>query len=162
MNKKLKIYLDTSVINFLFSEQSPEKRDITIEFFEKYLEYYDVFISEVVVAEIQQTKNIEKRNILFSAIDKYKIEYYNSINDEISNLANVYIGKKVIPEKKFEDALHIAFSTYYEFDILLSWNFRHLANINKQEKINIINQSLGFRKQLLLLNPMEVIYENEG
>nr|HPO63799.1 hypothetical protein [Candidatus Kapabacteria bacterium] len=34
MNKKLKVYLDTSVINFLYSEQSLEKREITIEFFE--------------------------------------------------------------------------------------------------------------------------------
>ena len=32
--KKLKIYLDTSVINFLFADDSPEKQDITIEFFE--------------------------------------------------------------------------------------------------------------------------------
>jgi len=30
--KKLKIYLDTSVINFLFADDSPEKQEITIEF----------------------------------------------------------------------------------------------------------------------------------
>ncbi len=159
--KKLKIYLDTSVINFLFSEQSPEKKEITLEFFEKYLDYYDVFISEIVIAEISKTKVDEKRKLLLSAIKKYHLEYFDAINREISLIAKVYVERKIIPEKKIEDALHIAFCTYYGFDILLSWNFRHLANINKQEKINITNQSLGYRKQLLLLNPMEVIYEDE-
>ena len=42
--KKLKIYLDTSVINFLFADDAPEKRDITIEFFEHYVKtkFYEV------------------------------------------------------------------------------------------------------------------------
>lgn len=48
-----------------------------------------------------------------------------------------------------------------EFDILLSWNFKHLANINKQEKINSLNLTLGYRKPLLLLNPMEVFDEED-
>jgi hypothetical protein len=32
MMKKLNVYLDTSVINFLFAEDSPEKKKITEEF----------------------------------------------------------------------------------------------------------------------------------
>jgi hypothetical protein len=45
MNKKLKIYLDTSVINFIISEQSPEKKEVTIDFFENHLYKYEVYIS---------------------------------------------------------------------------------------------------------------------
>ena len=33
--KKLRIYLDTSVINFLFADDAPEKRDATVEFFKE-------------------------------------------------------------------------------------------------------------------------------
>ena len=29
--KKLVVYLDTSVLNFLFADDAPEKRDITLE-----------------------------------------------------------------------------------------------------------------------------------
>ncbi len=49
-----KVYLDTSVINFLFAEDAPEKQEITIEFFNEYINrnLYGVFISPVVVDEI--------------------------------------------------------------------------------------------------------------
>jgi len=60
---------------------------------------------------------------------------------------------------KYNDALHIAFATYYEFDILLSWNFKHLANIKKQMAINSVKQGEGYSKKFHLLNPMEVLYE---
>ncbi len=159
MNKKLKVYLDTSVINFLYSEQSLEKREITIEFFEKFLDFYDVYISEVVITEISKTKEESKKTKLFETINKYNLLVYNKLNNSIADLAQIYLNKGIIPAKKVEDALHIAFCVYYEFDILLSWNFRHLANINKQEKVNTVSIANGYRKQLLLLNPMEVIYE---
>ncbi len=159
MNKKLKIYLDTSVINVLFSEQSPEKKAITIEFFEKYIDLYDTYISDIVLAEINRTKTAEKRDLLLEAIYKYKIDVYDVISDEILELADKYVIESIIPASKLEDALHIAFAKKYEFDILLSWNFRHLANINKQILINGVNLKYGYLKQILLLNPMEVIYE---
>ncbi len=159
MERKLKIYLDTSVINFLFSEQSPEKREITLDFFENYISSYEVYISDFVIYEIENTTNEIKKAILISAIEKYKLTIYDKSNQDIIDLANIYITNNIIPQKKFDDALHIAFCTFYEFDILLSWNFKHLANINKQEKVNRVNSSLGYRKQLLLLNPMEVVYE---
>jgi len=81
------------------------------------------------------------------------------LNDTITELALKYIENNIIPNSKFEDAQHIAFAVYYEFDILLSWNFKYLANINKQNLINGVNYLLGYCKQILLLNPMEVIYD---
>lgn len=159
MNKKLKIYLDTSVINFLFSEQSPEKKEITIEFFENYLNDYDVFISDIVIDEIKKTKEIEKLNLLIDAIINYNLVVYDKLNEDIRILAEKYINNNIIPQKKLEDALHLAFATYYEFDILLSWNFRHLANIEVQRKVYGINLISGYSKQLFLYNPMEVLYD---
>ena len=38
--KKLKIYLDTSIISFLYADDAPEKQSITVEFFKKYLSVY--------------------------------------------------------------------------------------------------------------------------
>lgn len=157
---KLKIYLDTSVINFLFADDAPEKKEVTIDFFENYLDIYDVYISSVVLDEIDNTRNEIKKLQLFKSIQYFNLKNFNIVNNEIIEIANVYIEKGIIPKNKFEDAVHIAFATYYEFDILLSWNFKHLANINKQIVINSLNLSIGYTKQLLLLNPYEVIYEN--
>jgi hypothetical protein len=159
MNKKLKIYLDTSIINFLFADDAPDLKEINIDFFENYMFNYDIEISDIVITEINKTKNQEKRELLFNAINKYKLLIKNKLSEEIFEFAKYYIDYGIIPENKPEDAQHIAFATFYEFDILLSWNFKHLANINKQMLVNSLNLQKGYNKPLLLLNPMEVMYE---
>jgi hypothetical protein len=73
----------------------------------------------------------------------------------------IYLDTSVINFLFADDALHLAYATYYEFDILLSWNFKHLANIRKQEQVNLINLENGYRKQLIMTNPMEVLFEKE-
>ncbi|MGA2297642.1 MAG: hypothetical protein ABSG15_08855 [FCB group bacterium] len=159
MPRKLKIYLDTSVINFIYADDAPEKKDVTLDFFNNYLNEYDVFISSIVYDEIDNTRSEIKKLLLYEAIKRYNLKTFNEINNEIVKIAQIYIDKNIIPVSKFEDAMHIAFATFYEFDILLSWNFKHLANINKQVLVNAINTSIGYNKPLLLFNPMEVIYE---
>ena len=159
MNKKLKIYLDTSVINFLFADDAPEKRDVTIDFFENYLDDYDIYISNIVINEILKTKNQTKMDLLLNSISKFNLEIYAIENEEIIDLSNIYLEKTIVPKNQNEDAKHLAYATYYEFDILLSWNFKHLANILVQTKLNSINISLGYNKILRLTNPMELVYE---
>jgi hypothetical protein len=44
-------------------------------------------------------------------------------------------------------------------DILLSWNFQHLANINKEQKIIILNKTLGYNYPFRMGNPLEVYFE---
>jgi len=156
---RTKIYLDTSVINFLFADDAPEYKTVTVDFFDNYLTEYEVYISEIMYLEINRTSNKNKKALLHKAMEKYGLQVYASLNSEIELLANKYTAKKVIPENKIEDALHIAYATYYKFDILLSWNFKHLANIKKQFEINAINKKEGYTQKLNLLNPIEVLYE---
>jgi len=159
MIKKLKIYLDTSVINFLFAEDAPEKKEVTIDFFENYLYDFDVFISEIVIEEIFQTKNPKKLILLKNSLNNYNLIPYNELNSDIIELSELYLRNLIVPLNQKEDAKHLAFATYYEFDILLSWNFKHLANINVQRKLNALNTILGYNKPLLLHNPMELTYD---
>ena len=159
MKKKLKIYLDTSVINFLFADDAPDLKNITIDFFDNYLEDYEVFISDIVINEIKKTNNESKKLLLIEVIDKYKIKIFADIVEEIFILSEEYINRSIIPKSKIEDALHLAFATFYEFDVLLSWNFKHLANLKNQEQVFIVNLENGYKKQLIMTNPMEVIYD---
>jgi hypothetical protein len=55
------------------------------------------------------------------------------------------------------DFLHIAYSTVFEMDVLLSWNFHHLANINKEQRI--LNKTLGYNYPFRMANPLEVYFE---
>lgn len=157
------MYLDTSIISFVYADDAPEKQSLTNEFFRKYLSVYDVRVSSLVLTEIGNTNNIALRNKLKSVIEKYDLPVINAESEDqekIFDLARMYLKERIIPQKKFDDAVHVAICVYYEFDILLSWNFRHLANIDKQIRVNAANKKQGYLKELYLLNPMEVIYED--
>jgi predicted nucleic acid-binding protein len=53
--KKLKIYLDTSVISYLFAEDTPEKMQDTINLWSKFVVgKYDLFISSLTAEEIEK------------------------------------------------------------------------------------------------------------
>jgi predicted nucleic acid-binding protein len=165
MKRKIKIYLDTSVINFLFSEQSPEKREVTIEFFTNFVstEIYDTYISDVVVAEIEETKNEEKKQALLDVITNFPIKYVDiSKSTEIVDLANLYLDENIIPKKNEADAYHIAIAVVNNIDVLVSWNYKHLANYNRKKKIISVNILNNYFYPFDILTPPEVMdYEND-
>jgi hypothetical protein len=164
--KKLKVYLDTSIINFLRADDAPVYKNATEILFNDIIipNKIDAYISRVFLEEIDNTTNDKIRNELQGLVNKYKEKFKilkadNERIDEITFLAEEYIKEKIIPEKKLSDALHVAYSTIFEMDILLSWNFRHLANINKEQKILIVNKIHGYNYPFRLANPLEVQYD---
>ena len=104
---------------------------------------------------------MDKRNNLLGVIKKYKLSII-PINEETENLAKIYIREKVIPVKNIDDARHIALATVNNFDILLSWNFKHLANVNKKHKVKLINEREGYFYPLDLLTHLQLTYENDN
>ena len=160
--KKLRVYLDTSVINFLFADDAPEFKKITVAFFEQFVkpETYLVYVSDVVIKEIQKTSDERHRNELLRVISDYNLRIV-TLNEEADQLAQTYIQRRIIPAYKLEDAEHIAIATVQQMDILLSWNFKHLANIKQQRAVQAINEQANYWHPLALLNPMEVMYEDE-
>lgn len=159
--RKPRIYLDTSVISFLFAEDAPEFRAITEEFFHLYVAtgLYEVAISEVVIAEIERTNDPIRRSHLRSVVAEYGIPRLH-LTEEAASLAAEYLAWGVIPPRYTEDARHIAIATCHEMDVLLSWNFKHLANIKKQTEVRAVNERNGYLHPLLLATPMEVFYED--
>ena len=62
----------------------------------------------------------------------------------------------VTPPAKMEDALHVAFAVVHKMDILLSWNFKHLANINKETRLMAVSTEAGYRHTVRMASPLEV------
>jgi predicted nucleic acid-binding protein len=163
--KNLKVYLDTSIINFLYVEDSPEYRKATEVFFENVVGKgkIDTYISNIVIDEINKTTESNQRNTLLGTFEKYKniktLVAENEVIDDIAFLAENYIQHGIIPQKKGADALHVAYTTVFQMDILLSWNFQHLANVNKEHKILLLNKTLGYNYPFRMANPLEVYFE---
>ena len=160
MASRLKIYLDTSVINFLYAYDAPEKMDVTIEFFENFVKtgIYETYISKYVIAEILDYPDLEAREKLLDVIGEYFIE--TLIIEEpgkVEMLAQEYVTNGVIPEKKVADAYHIAVSVLSGINYLVSWNFKHLANVNKEKKVRIVNLENNYPTELRIITPLELM-----
>ena len=152
MQKKIRIYLDTSVISALFDEKNPERQDLTKRFFEE-IESFEVYISEVVLAEIDGTKDVELKGELKNTAISFEIL---SIDEESRRLANEYVKHGAIPAAYSEDALHIAISTLNRIDYLLSWNFKHIVKVKTRRIVNMVNLSFGC-PDLKIATPAELI-----
>jgi predicted nucleic acid-binding protein len=153
--RKPKLYIETSTWNFYFADDAPEKKEVTLNFFNKIAQSeYEIFISDIVIEEISKA-NPQKRKKLLNIIKKYKPKRL-IINEEIIELSNKYILEGVLPAHKTDDAIHAATATIFEMDALISWNLKHLANFKKMELINGINIKEGYCKRLELITPMEV------
>ena len=132
--KQLKLYLETSVWNFYFADDAPEKKAETRQFFEQVKHgYYTIYISEIVLNEIARAPE-EKRQKLLNLIREYQ-PITLKLNMDIVNLAQQYLQEGALPKKADEDAQHAAIATIYELDALISWNLRHLANLRRMEKL---------------------------
>ena len=63
MQKKPKLYLESSVINMYFQEEAPYLRDLTQQFWRDVLPQFDVYVSEVVLDEIRASGSESTKSI---------------------------------------------------------------------------------------------------
>jgi len=52
--------------------------------------------------------------------------------------------------------LHIALATLNNVDVLASWNFKHIVNLNRIRLYNSINLKLGYR-MIEIRTPREIL-----
>jgi hypothetical protein len=75
----------------------------------------------------------------------------------------VYIDTSVVGgclDEEFKEARHIAIATVERVDVLVSWNFKHIVNINRIHLLNSANLKLGY-PILDIRSPKEVLYESQ-
>ena len=141
--KKLKIYLDTSVISHLDQNDLPDKMADTLKLWEDIkLGLYDVYISSVTLSEIHNCCE-PKRTKLYEylgTIDCIVIE----IDSEINSVEQQFIDNNILTLKNFGDCQHIACTIVYECDCIISWNFKHIVNIKTQKGVKIISAIMGY------------------
>lgn len=158
--RKTKLYLDTSVPSFLFADDSPEKREVTIKFWNVLkLGLYDVVISDVLLSEISRSE-IPPSQELENKLSEIVLEIV-SVNEDVFSLAQKYVDEGIIPQTYRDDALHIALATYNEADALISWNFKHMVKLKTIRGVNGINRMLGL-KELEILTPQSWIQEDDN
>jgi len=153
VDKKISLYLDTSVIGGYYDEAFAQD---TRPLFQNIKDgKYIVFVSNLVNDElVKAPKNVKN---LLREFDHKLVE----VTPECKNLADEYIKEKVVGKTSRDDCFHIATATINNIDILVSWNFKHIVNVQRIRGYNSVNIKKGYR-QLDIRTPKEVtIYESE-
>lgn len=122
------------------------RKNWTRQWWKDHMQYYEVVTSDAVIDELNHGDYPNKNRTieLASRICILPIE------DEISEIVRIYIDNKLMPNNPLGDALHLAISSFYKCDFLLTWNCVHLANANKFAHIRRINTLLGLFVPVLL------------
>jgi predicted nucleic acid-binding protein len=149
--KKQRIYIDTSVFGGYFDE---EFDSFTKPLFDKiYQGEFIVLFSTVTQDELEDAP--ERVQNLVKSLKVDQTEFIEE-TDEAVDLAYEYIAEKVVGKTSFADCLHIALATIYRADILVSWNFKHIVNINRIRGYNSVNIKNGY-KELEIRSPRELM-----
>jgi predicted nucleic acid-binding protein len=136
---KQRIYIDTSVIGGYFDEEFSEATKALFERLEK--KEIVFVISDLLDLElIGAPQNVKELINKFSS-DKFERV---QLTEEAIQLADKYIAEKVVGQTSLEDCRHIAVATINKVDVLASWNFKHIVNLDKIKGYNSINYRNGY------------------
>lgn len=148
---KQRIYIDTSVIGGCFDIEFKEWSD---QLFEEFRCGNKIaIISDITLDELSFSRP-EVRNHLDIIPNTHK-EYISS-DEQAEELADMYIKEKAVTQKSHDDALHIAIATINKVDVLVSWNFKHIVNLDRIRKYNAVNLMNGY-PMLEIRNPREIL-----
>jgi hypothetical protein len=77
------------------------------------------------------------------------------------SLSNAFVPERAVPPSKPQDARHVAIAVVHGLDVLVSWNFRHIVNLRREERFNAIALLEGYHRGLRIASPKELIYYDE-
>lgn len=147
--KKLRIYVDTSVIGGCFDPEFQTWSNGLIEDFRRGT--FHLVLSDVTAAETERAP--EPVRELHGEL--LPIGEILAVTEEVLTVLAAYESHGVLGPRFRNDMLHIAPATVAEVDVLVSWNFRHIVRLDKIQQFNGINLELGY-KTLAIYSPREV------
>lgn len=140
---KEKVYLETSVISYLTAWPSRDvvtlaKQELTREWWNGSKRYFDVYVSDPVMDEIQGGDPDAARLRMAAVAGLPKL----AADDEARTLGGRLISTGLVPKKAALDALHIAIAAVNGVGYLMTWNCTHINNaVNRQGIAALIAES---------------------
>lgn len=149
--KRIKVYLDTSVISYLQQEDTPERMQDTLALWKQFEEgKYDIYLSQITLDEVGECRE-PKKSMLYEYLSK--IQYTKlEVTKEALDVANQIIDMGILSPKSIDDCQHIATAVVHGCDCIISWNFKHIVNIKTIRGVRAITHLEGY-KDIDIMNP---------
>ena len=152
--KKTCLYLDSSVVGGYFDT---EWETPTRELWRQWEAGRWRFVTSV-VTEAEMARAPDHVRELFEST--FPAVGLIPLGDDVESLAASYLDAGVVPRKYSDDARHVAACVAGGCVLLVSWNFRHLANVTREAGFNAVNILNGY-PSVRIVSPLEIIYEED-
>jgi hypothetical protein len=74
---------------------------------------------------------------------------------EVAQFAEALVRERVMPGPSVSgDAVHVAAATIHRMDYIMTWNVKHLANLNKRTHLAVICTRAGFTPPMIVTPDM--------
>jgi hypothetical protein len=151
--------LETTVFNFKFAEDAPDKKYDTVKLFDEIHQgKYIPYTSDYVLQELLKAEE-PKRTKMVNLIEEYHVKFLET-DEKAETLADKYVSEDIIPIKYRMDGIHIAMATINNLDIIVSYNFQHIVKMKTIIGTESINLREGYKK-IWIYSPTEVIENDE-
>ncbi len=142
---KQTVYIETTVFSYLTAHPSRNLvtaawQQVTSEWWESRRDRFELYISELVVAEAERGDQdaAERRLAQLQGIPEL------SVTEETISFAEKLIVEGALPPKAADDAMHIALVAVHCIDYLLTWNCRHIDNAEMKPLIRKVCADSGY------------------
>ena len=150
-----RIYIDTSVIGGCEDEEFSKW---SIPLFKEFRQGLRIAVlSDLTRRELERAPERVKK--VLSSLPDTNVENV-FLTEEAETLAQNYIDDEVVTAKHIADAQHIAIASVERVDVLVSWNFQQIVNLDRIHAFNSVNLKSGYHI-LEIRSPREVIHEEE-
>ncbi|MEA2239823.1 MAG: hypothetical protein QOC81_4547 [Thermoanaerobaculia bacterium] len=126
-----KVYIETSVISYLTARPARDvvvlaHQQLTREWWEAARHEYELYTSEIVVAEAEKGD----AEAAYARLEKLRETRQLAASAAAEDLVPVLLRATGLPAKALADMAHIALATVHGMQFLLTWNCKHIANAN--------------------------------
>ncbi|MEW6277777.1 MAG: PIN domain-containing protein [Candidatus Eremiobacterota bacterium] len=152
----MRLYLETSVPNFLYATDAPDKRAITRELFDQIRQGTHLArVSSLYLEEVARTEAPLLRYLLEGVPTIYRLEVL-PFTKPCRDLAELYVKAQAFTTLNWLDACHVATAAHHGCEAVVSWNFQHIVRAWTMKLVAEVHQAQGLAP-IVLCSPMEVI-----
>ncbi len=148
---KIRVYTDTSVLGGC---EDDEFAEYSVRLMESFVRGELVLVLSSLTVQELAGAPVEVRHRLASVPEEH-IETLQ-LNAEAMELAEAYVAAGVLSINMRADAQHIAIATVGRADVLVSWNFKHIVNLQRIQGYNSVNLRRGY-PMIEIRTPREVL-----
>ena len=151
------VYIETTVASHLVARPTRDAKMAawqreTRRFWHDYANRFDFVTSEVVLNEAGRG-DAAAANLRLAALAGLTVL---ETSPAVRRLSQSLLDAGAIPRSSHPDAEHIAIAAVHGVAYLVTWNYKHLLNVDKQQLINEVCEAAGFLP-VVICTPSELM-----